>query len=145
MNEPTLEERKTALTFEELMAHLDEPSPWRDRPGIFIARMKHRYRDFRLSIVRAWQRWRRGYSEQDTWSLDSFLSPVILGGLQGLRERQLGHPGRYTSEEWDARLDVMIAGFTAATKGAWEMDEDDHAAFKKGAEMFIEDYFDLWD
>ena len=70
------------LTVEELFAKLDEPSPWKARPGVYAARAGSRLRDLKLSILRGWQRWRRGYSEQDTWSFDTFLSPVILGGLR---------------------------------------------------------------
>ena len=40
----------------------------------------------------------------------------------------------------------MIAGFTvAATTDVWDMTEEDHATFQRGAAIFIEDYFDLWD
>lgn len=134
------------LTLEELMAEFSRPPRLRERPRIFVARSKHRLRELRLSVVRGWQRWRRGYSEQDTWSFDGFLSPVILGGLEALRERDLGYPARYTPAEWSERLDTMIAGFRiAAETDAWDLTDEDLETFRQAGEMFIEDYFDLWD
>lgn len=52
-----------------------------------------------------WQRARRGWSHQDTWSFDTYLARVIGEGLIHLSENAMGHPVAWDSyEQWTKEL-----------------------------------------
>lgn len=66
-----------------------------------------------------WMKWyvqraRRGYSDHDIWGLCDYLSEMIPNALEALKHDSMGHPGDLTPEEWDTKLDEMVAGFRAA-------------------------------
>ena len=44
----------------------------------------------------SWQRMRRGWSDRDTWNLDSYLAHVISGSVTHLRDQGRGYPGEQT-------------------------------------------------
>jgi hypothetical protein len=131
------------MTTEELFEALEQPLTRREQAEVYAARAGNRVRDIRLSFVRAWQRWRRGYAEEDTWSFHYFLTGVIVGGVEALRRRQIGYPVGMTPGEWDAILASIVRGFRAAQKDP--MDEDDWKAYSHAMALFSTYYFDLWD
>ena len=69
------------------------------------------------------QRAKRGWADCDAWSVDYYLSHVLVGLIGRLRENKLGHPvmpdctdierhdGCGCYEKWLAILDEMIEGF----------------------------------
>lgn len=75
-----------------------------------------------------WQRATRGWADCDVWDMSTYLSEVIVPMLQRLKTKR-GTPGAFIPDEstgdddadvakgrtaWEAALDAMIAGFTAA-------------------------------
>lgn len=78
------------------------------------------------------QRANRGWADCDTWGLDSYICEVLVPALEHLKKWKHGYPvppdAVFTDDcqnatdeeyarwqqEWDARLDEMIAGFRAA-------------------------------
>jgi hypothetical protein len=60
-----------------------------------------------------WQRARRGWSVEDTWSFDDYLARVIAGGTKELGERKIGYPMELTPERWDEILRTISEGFAA--------------------------------
>lgn len=56
------------------------------------------------------QRTKRGYSDRDVWSFDSFLAPVIAGGVRKIAEFD-GHPSDIGEEEWRAVLNFIADQF----------------------------------
>lgn len=137
-------ETKRSLGLEELFAELDRPQPIQRRIRSRLHRAKDKIHWLRRRPRYAWQRVRRGYSEEDTWGFHYHLAPLIAGGVRRLRERQLGHPSNITAEEWDSILDQIIEGFEAGLD-PWEMTDVEVAKFKRGGELFIEYFFNLWD
>jgi hypothetical protein len=132
------------VNLDEFMAGLYEPTPWRDRPGIAVARLRNRFRALLSAIRAAFQRARRGYSERDTYGFDHYLSRVISEGVGRLRHRAIGHPDELTMDEWDAVLAEIQVGFACASD-PWEMTEADREKFKRGGALFVEYFHHLWD
>jgi hypothetical protein len=91
-----------------------------------------------------YQRIKRGYSEYDTYSFDTFLAPIIVGGAKRIKERALSHPAEITKEEWNIILDKIILAFE---KASWPQDINirEDPEWKEGSELFIKWFFALWD
>jgi len=58
-----------------------------------------------------WQQATRGWSDDDTWSLDLPVSRFVLPRLKRFNELRIGHPGYMTDEEWDTIIKKMIFAF----------------------------------
>lgn len=72
-----------------------------------VANISGRLRDLRDPLLRIktfYQRGRRGWADNDVWSLDRYLSKVIAGSIAHLREHTNGHPCELTPEEWEEIL-----------------------------------------
>lgn len=117
------------------------PDPWQTR---WYWRVRHAGQVLRDGPKDAWravkwfvQRGRRGWSDRDLWSLDSYLAEWLPDALRALKERKHGVPmemfdegSDYSPEateiavkRWNATLDQMIEGFVAwqrITDGLYE-------------------------
>lgn len=71
-------------------------------------------------VMKFWQRGSRGWSEEDTWNLDTYIAEVLGGSLQYLSENNHGAPGGYPTEnpendtdfdQWDADLRRWATAF----------------------------------
>jgi len=92
-----------------------------------------------------WQRRTRGWSDEDTWSLDMTIAQFILPRLKRFKEIENGHPAAMTEAEWDDILDQMIYSFEKYTK-KWD-EEPDQEMWKKidvGFDLFAKWFYDLW-
>lgn len=120
-----------------------------------------------------YQRASRGYADCDLWSIDSFLCGVLVPGLKQFRNQTNSHPSDLTFEEWQAKVDVIIAGFQAhidlqegppdrffrevSNKDSWTglelFDPEGEQAWRAeltavqqaGLEMFVKWFGHLWD
>ena len=106
---------------------------------------------FKLFDKRGWKFWfqrrTRGWSDNDTWSLDHTLSKFILPRLKRFRDVQNGYPGGdvKSEEEWLEILDKMILGMELSARGQWDCtDKEEHKKALEGMKLFGEYYFDLW-
>lgn len=94
-----------------------------------------------------WQRRTRGWSDDETWSLDHSLAKHILPRLKRYREIEAGWSRRCKNqEEWNKILDKMIFAMEHAVKGHWDVNwtEDDHNRAQEGAKLFGKYFFSLW-
>lgn len=118
-----------------------------DRAAFRAARLP---RDGRRLAVRTWQRARRGWAHEDTWSLDWFLARAVGGALVHMADHAISYPGRgdYTTHQaWVADLRkhgralLEYPGTTEQLNGA-----EDHAVNARAAMHWVADNFtDLWD
>lgn len=126
-----------------------------------------------------WLRWTyqradRGFADWDWWDFDSYLAEMIPKALEKYKTahttpinpdvpaKENGEPVAFTQEEWNAKLDTMIAGFHAATdiielnaptlpNGRLDMtklkewEEEREATRLKGFAEFTKFFFALWD
>jgi hypothetical protein len=61
------------------------------------------------TIKWAWQRATRGYSDHDTWNLDTYYSDMLIASLSQFRAETMGYPGYMNDiDEWYAILDKII-------------------------------------
>ncbi len=143
-------------------------SRWR-RPKNWFSNIKDIY--FWVKYLK--QRAFRGYADCDTWSLDYYLSEVIIGALKKLQKDPMGHPCDFNNvEEWKLELQKMIEGFEAAKriinldyadhiqpnwfkneepftdetlKKVWEEQQKDQKTFEEMMPIFTKYFFNLWD
>jgi hypothetical protein len=116
----------------------------------FIRRLPRNIKNF-------YQRGMRGYSDEDTWNVDSYISHIAIPMLTRLRDKHAGYPPKLTSKKWFKALDEMIEGFKAyemlvslddiIKDGEYNEEKSDAEMkkFKKGMRLFSKWYFNLWD
>lgn len=103
------------------------------------------------------QRGARGFSDDDTFSFDSYLAGVIAGGVRALQERGIGCPGDFMAttgmtveertEKWRELLGEMAEGFEAYLHqnehGPWL--QGPPASFTRSWDLLTEWFGALWD
>ena len=115
-------------------------------------------------IKHYYQRATRGYSDQDLWSLDSYLAGWLPDALRQFKGAKQGTPAEFFSNkdhpwdplpegdhdravaEWHAVLDKMIQAFEAHNR-IFDLDYDedrDERIFEEGAALFIKHFGSLW-
>jgi hypothetical protein len=98
-----------------------------------------------------------GFSVFDFWNFNTYLSWVIIGGLEKFKDGA-GHPANLEDmAEWREALEVMIDGFKAQEElnsmESWDRSIMTYKEFsgpleekwRKGAALFVEYYGSLWD
>lgn len=104
----------------------------------------HRIKNFLTNMPKRikffYQRGKRGYSDQDVWSMDWWFFSVVIPMLKQLRDTKQGYPSEFkTPEEWDRELDTMIHYFTEATEeGCSEKNEYEEQYNKRWWDSFYE-------
>lgn len=115
------------------------------------------FRDVWCDIIAFFQRGGRGYADCDTWSFDTYLQEVLVGGLRLLAKKTHSYPGieeAKTYEDWVKLLKEMADGFQAVIdyeETGWEKDNDGKKrkeAYRKQEKSLalVSKWFDaLWD
>lgn len=85
---------------------------------------------------------KRGFSDAETWSLDSVIAEFILPRLKRFRKIKNGTPYRLTQEEWDQILDKMIYAFKYLLKPRIITKPEEK--FQEGMDLFAKYIQDLW-
>ena len=102
----------------------------------------HRIKNFLTNMPKRikffYQRGKRGYSDQDVWSMDWWFFSVVIPMLKQLRDTKQGYPTKFkTPEEWDRELDTMIHYFIEATEeGCSEKNEYEEQYNKRWWDSF---------
>ena len=104
------------------------------------------------------QRGVRGFSDEDVWSLDSYLMEWLPKALRQLSKYHVGYPSDLTGEKWVMILHKMADGFEAESKndnayfgGKINLDKcikNEKIANKKlqvSLKLFVKYFRDLWD
>ena len=147
-------------TLKGMWEHMDHfhklcPTPWWVKVHHF--RDKHRlrigmkYRDARDFI----QRGKRGYSDSDLWSFDTYLSGVISKGLIHLRDTTHGYPTDMCEkccfgeehechgfEDWQNILTEISEAFAQDKFSSKEFDQE---RFDKAMALFTKHFHNFWD
>ena len=82
-------------------------SNWSLKEPLYVEKKDKRYNCYVKQLKK------HGFSDTETWSLDSVVCQFILPRLKRFREISNGFPGGddMTSEKWDAIVDQMIFSF----------------------------------
>lgn len=110
----------------------------------FLQYLRHHFpskRDIKLF----WQRRTRGWSDDETWSLDYSLAKIILPRLKRFKEITPAHPADITREEWMNIIDKMIIAFEfASSDSRWEDAPGEYEKHQEGIDLFAKYFFALW-
>ena len=93
-----------------------------------------------------------GFSDSETWSLDSVICKFVLPRLIRFKTLNNGFPGNLTSEKWDAILDQMIFAFEWSLnceedkydKLTEEEKKTNWLRYEVGMQQFAKYFRDLW-
>jgi hypothetical protein len=93
-----------------------------------------------------WQRVTRGFSDQDTWSLDWTIAKFVLPRLRRFREVANGYPEDAGSMAgWLAKIDDMIYAIEIYANGHWDAPPNtDWDRVQRGSETFGKYFNHLW-
>lgn len=87
------------------------------------------------------QKLSRGFSDDETWSLDMTIARFIVPRLERFKELNNGHPSTLLPESWDAIIQEMIDGFKEAAKDDLNSDT---VKIDRALELFKEWFQALW-
>jgi hypothetical protein len=115
-------------------------------PPTFWTWLQHKYDQMERPIKFFFQRRIRGFSDDETWSLDYEMSQWIAPRLRRFKELNCGFPGGLTSEEWDKILDEMIWTFEfyGSDDSFCNPDEELYKRADKGMKLFRKYFRNLW-
>ena len=101
---------------------------------------------WKRSVKFFFQRITRGFSDRDTWNMDTRFSEYILPRLRRFKELNCGYPPDLTPEQWDKHLDAMIYAFEWYAQDCSERIETDEVLedVQKGIDLFAKFYGSLW-
>lgn len=86
----------------------------------------------------------RGWTDQDTWSLDYTIAKFVYPRLVRFKELCKGFPYGETEKSWNAKLDKMIRTFELVSRGAWDLSNKEYEEVKSGLKLFSEHFLNLW-
>lgn len=119
-------------------------------PVILFARLRnghttifHPIHTFRMK----WQRAQRGWSDEDVWGLNFYLTEVIAGSVREMRRISHGYPNGITAEEWDQILNEIAEGMDAALVmlNDWDWPEGGEEKFNRAMAHLTKWWAALWD
>ena len=93
-----------------------------------------------------------GFSDSETWSLDSVVCRFILPRLIRFKALNNGYPCGLTSEKWNATIDMMMFAFEWSLnneedkydKLTEEEKKENWKRYEEGMKMFATYFRDLW-
>lgn len=102
----------------------------------------------RRALKLFWQKKTRGWSDEDTWSLDFTIAKFVYPRLKRFKELHCCHPIQLTEQEWNLILDKMIAAFEILSDdfkcNMYGSNPEEVEIVNDGLEMFAKWYSDLW-
>lgn len=121
-------------------------SKWKLKRPLYIEKTDKRYKRYMGQLKT------NGFSDTETWSLDSVICEFALPRLIRFKEVNNGFPIGLTPEKWDVILDMMIF----ALKWNLEHEDEKYDLLSKkdreenwlrhqvGMEFFFKHFRDLW-
>lgn len=102
------------------------------------------------------QRARRGWSDADTWNLDTYLAQLIAGALTHMAGHNHGYPAGSTPEEWAGTLQRIAGPLAAYDRQDWETADESVDEYRARVEagllaaqgalrLLAKHLADLWD
>jgi hypothetical protein len=138
---------------------LNSLPPWTWRSELRYRIRRLRPRELRREIRWGIQRWRRGYSDCDVWSIDHHLARIIPPMMRQLSTILHGAPGYLIDEygspeaaeaEWRRILEAVAVGFEAWAIIFDEYPTDDrldelNKKWEEGSQLLVKHFGAFWD
>ena len=107
---------------------------------------KNRWFRLRRRVRFLWQRVFRGFSDEETWSLDLTIARFALPRLKRFKEVNNCYPGHMSENRWDKALDKMIFAMQKTIDDCpVEMsDEETRRKVREGLRLFGKHFNSLW-
>jgi hypothetical protein len=119
---------------------------WSLKVPMYIGKKDERYNKYVEQLKKD------GFSDTETWGLDSVIAQFILPRLIRFKEVTNGYPPDFTMEKWQEMLDKMIFAFD------WTLnhDKDDNynlseevkkanwKRYSEGMRLFSDNFTQLW-
>lgn len=109
--------------------------------------MKFNWHLLKRKIKFIYQKLTRGWSDDETWSLDYSLAKLIAPRLKRFKQIICGHPHNMEEKEWHQDLDKMIAAFEflgSEDRWSFDLDQKKMLEVQEGIDLFAKHYVGLW-
>lgn len=121
-------------------------SEWSRKTPLFLEKDDERYERHVKQLKE------HGFSDAETWALDSVIAKFILPRLRRFKEVNNGFPCGLTSEKWNAILDQMIFAFDWSINCEEDKYKDlttkeqniNWLKYEVGIQQFAKYFRDLW-
>lgn len=102
--------------------------------------------DLKRTIKYGFQRMFRGYDDTAKWSLDKYLTKIIIPVLKNLKQNGWGYPSKLKNAgEWKKILQEMITTFEILQRDDIKELIKKEKQIQKGLGLFAKWYRNLWD
>lgn len=105
---------------------------------------------FRRPVIHFFQKIDRGFSDEETWSLDYEICKFILPRLKRFRDivtkEFIIHPADITDKKWEDILNKIIYSIEQHLDDnyMYNQDKEEKAKIKEGFDLLHEYFFSLW-
>ncbi len=100
------------------------------------------------NIKQKWQKLTRGYSDEELWNLDYYLSRWIIPRLKTFKEQAVGFPPDLNSKkEWEDIIEKIIIAFElyiSYIPDTPEQASKEGKQIREGLELFSKYFNNLW-
>ena len=119
------------------MSRLKYKSRWSLKTPLYLTKKDKRFKRHKSQLKT------NGFSDSETWSLDSVVAEFVLPRLKRFKEVSNGFPMGLTEKQWDAILDKMIFAFEFHLKEE-PKENADYERFDEGMQLFGKWFHHLW-
>ena len=105
------------------------------------------YYTIKYKIKKVYQRFTKGYADEEWWNLDLYTAEFLIPRLKELRDNGHCYPQEFkTRKRWKKELDLMIKGFELYIEGQLRnLSYREDRIVKKGLNSFKNNFPMLWD
>jgi len=105
-------------------------------------------KNFLITIKWKWQKITRGFSDPESWELDTTIAKFVLPRLEEYRNTNQILPVQFMQEQWNTTLDKMIYSMKIMAMDNYLEYILDHpeemCKIQEGFTLFGKHLFDLW-
>jgi hypothetical protein len=122
---------------------LKEKSRWSLKKPMYLDKKDKRYKKHMAQLKK------NGFSDSETWSLDSAIAEFIVPRLKRFKQLQNGFPMGLTEQQWDVIVDKMIFAFEFhLMKDNWSDNkagfDAEYEKYEEGLQLFTKWFGHLW-
>lgn len=122
---------------------LKHTSRWSLKKPLYLEKTDKRYKRQMAQLKK------NGFSDSETWGLDSVIAEFIIPRLERFKEVQGGYPAGLTEQAWDAIVDKMIFAFEFhQMRDDWSHNKPgfdaEYEKYEEGLQLFAKWFSHLW-